>query len=84
MKKWVKVKKCPYCGGELILSEFYTFTLDFRITKKGKLSKRFTRSDAGPIDCMTAYCDRCNSNWDATQVCVEADGDVFLKVDSTK
>lgn len=25
MKKWVKVKKCPNCGGELILSEFYTY-----------------------------------------------------------
>lgn len=63
------------------MSEFYTFTLDFKITKKGVLSKRHTRSDAGPIDCMTAYCDGCNSSWDATKVCVKADGSVFLKAD---
>lgn len=79
MIEWVKVTKCPKCGGELVLSEFYTYSMDFKITKKGVLSKRGTRSDAGPIDCMNAYCENCRTCWDATQVVVEGDGCVYLR-----
>lgn len=79
MKQWVKVTKCPRCGGELVLSEFYTYSMDFKITKKGVLSKKGTRSDAGPIDCMNAYCESCQTCWDATQVFVEGDGCVYLR-----
>lgn len=81
MKKWVKVTKCPNCGGALELSEFYTYSLDFGITKKGVLSKRYKKSAAGPVECMTAYCDDCNTSWDATQVCVENTGEVFMRVE---
>lgn len=81
MKKWVKVTKCPKCGGEIELSEFYTYSLDFRITKKGLLSKRYSKSVAGPVECMTAYCDGCNTSWDATQVCVENNREVFIRME---
>lgn len=84
MKHWVKVNRCPNCGGAIILSEFYTYTLDFRITKKGTISKRYTKSTVGPIDCMTAYCDGCQSSWDATQVCVENNGFVFLRMEERR
>lgn len=80
MKNWVRVTKCPICGGEIELSEFYTYSRDFKITKKGILSKKSKKSDAGPIDCMNAYCNGCQTTWDATQVFIKGDGSVFLKV----
>lgn len=79
MSDWVRVSKCPKCGGDLVLSEYYTYSIDYCITKKGTISKRHTRSDGGPIDCMTACCDKCESFWDATQVFVEKDGHVLLR-----
>ena len=70
---------CPKCGGALILRDHYTYSLDFRITKKGVLSKTFTKGEPGAIDCMTAFCCKCNSCWDAEHVVVENDRSVYLK-----
>ena len=43
-KEWHRVTKCPACGGQLIISEHYTFSRDYMITSKGILSKRFSLS----------------------------------------
>lgn len=79
MDGWKRVTACPKCGGELILSEYYTYSINFRITKKGLLSKKFRKDEAGAIDCMTACCDKCSSFWDAGHVFVEIDGAVYLR-----
>lgn len=79
MSEWIRVTKCPDCGGELEISEHYAYSLDFKITKKGVLSNRPRKSSAGPIDCITAFCYACNRSWDAMHVSVESDGSVFLR-----
>lgn len=79
--EWRQVTCCPVCGGKLTLSEYYTYSLDFTITKKGVLSKRCERSESGPIDCVTAYCDDCGAYWDGSQTAIESDNTVWLKVE---
>ena len=76
MKEWKQVKVCPVCGGRLVVSDFYSLSRDYRITKKGVLSKRCSTSDPGPLDCTTASCLDCNASWDADHVTVDADSTV--------
>lgn len=78
-KEWHRVTKCPACGGQLIISEHYTFSRDYMITSKGILSKRFSKSDLGSLDCITAFCPKCETAFDADAVVIEADGSVWLK-----
>ena len=79
MDNWERVTACPECGGKLVFSEYFTYSLDFHITKKGLLSKRFRKGEAGAIDCMTACCEECSSFWDAGHVFVENDGTVYFR-----
>lgn len=81
MGEWEQVKCCPICGGSLIISEYFTFSHDYRITKKGKLSKRWSATDPGPMECTTAYCMDCRTYWDGDHVAVEADDTVWLRGD---
>lgn len=76
---WKRVTVCPKCGGRLVISDFYTVTLDRTITSKGVLSRRYSWSDPGPIDCTTAFCTKCKTSFDADAVCVESDGTVWIK-----
>ena len=80
MRDFDHVTKCPYCGGELIISDHYSFTRDYRITKDGVLSRRYTVSDPGPMDCTTAYCLQCKTAFDADMISVESDGKVYLRI----
>lgn len=81
MKEWKRAKVCPVCGGRLVVSDFYSLSRDYRITKKGVLSKRYSTSDPGPLDCTTASCLDCNASWDADHVVVDSDSTVWLKVE---
>ena len=81
MKEWKQMKVCPICGGHLVVNDFYTLSRDYRITKKGVLSKKYSVSDPGPIDCTTANCLDCGASWDAGHVAVEHDNTVWLKVE---
>lgn len=76
---WERVTACPECGGYLTICDFYTLSLDRTITKKGVLSKRYSWSDPGPIDCTTAFCHECGTAFDADAVHVESDGSVWIK-----
>ena len=80
MTAWKKVTCCPECGGKITISEHYAFSWDYTITRKGVLSKRGKRSDGGPIDCMTAYCNDCGTYWDGSQCTVDSDDTLWLKV----
>ncbi len=82
MKEWKRVTCCPYCGGELEISDHYTFSKDYRITKSGVLSKRFKSSDPGPMDCTTGYCFGCEKAFDSDNITVENDGTVWVKVEA--
>ena len=81
MGEWEQVKCCPVCGGGLIISEYFMLSHDYRITKKGKLSKKWSATDPGPMECTTAYCMDCRTYWDGDHVAVEADDTVWLRGD---
>lgn len=79
MSEWEKVTHCPHCGGPLTISVYYSFSRDYKITRKGVLSKRSSLVDGGLIDCITAFCSQCQTAWDSDHVCVESDNTVWVK-----
>lgn len=80
MAEWKQVTCCPYCGGELEISEHFSLSHDYRITKSGVLSKRFKISDTGPLNCTTGYCFGCGRAFDEDEIAAENDGTVWLRV----
>lgn len=78
-KVWRRVTACPYCGGRLIISEHYTFSRDYTITRKGVLSERYSNGDPGAIDCTTAFCTGCETAFDSDSICIENNGEVWMK-----
>ena len=79
MTKMERVKKCPKCGGTLVAHEFYSFSYNYKMTKKGILEKRGKKGEDGPIDCWTVSCEDCGTNWDADSVIIAEEGKVFLR-----
>ena len=69
-----KRKCCPKCGGTIIVSYLYQTSHDYKLTKKGKLSKTFTRSDEGPMDVAIASCERCPTRWESGDFSIGEDG----------
>lgn len=51
-KSWVCVKKCPACGGSLVVSFHYSFSRDYTITSKGVLSKRHSGRSKAPLTAL--------------------------------
>ena len=81
LKQWKPVTRCPYCSGELVVSIFYSLSHDYRITKKGVISRRYSVSDLGSMDCITAFCRGCERSFDNSQVAVENDGKVYIRME---
>lgn len=69
----VKRKCCPKCGGTIIVSFLYQTSHDYKLTKKGKLSKQFTKSDEASMEVEIARCEGCNANWGADDFFIESD-----------
>ena len=64
MKEAIRAR-CPLCGGEIIVSEYYQTSRDYKVLMNGKLSKRYIVTDAGPINSMTASCGSfCGAYWE--------------------
>lgn len=73
MREAVKRKCCPKCGGVIVVSYLYQTSHDYEITRKGKLSKRFTRQDEGSLEVAVAGCRDCDAYWDADSFYIDAD-----------
>ena len=80
--EWVRVTRCPICGGPLTISEFHTCSREYKITKSGVLSKRFSVHQGGNVEATTMYCEGCEKAWDDSQVAVETDGTVWVNDDT--
>ena len=79
MKSWVPVTCCPRCGGDLKIDFYYSFSRTYRITKKGKLSNRYRVSPCGDLNCMTAFCEGCETVFEDDEVIIEQDGTVYIE-----
>ena len=55
--------KCPLCGGEIGVSDLYQYEYNYRITKRGKISKNGKRRDCGSMEVSVAHCE-CGANWE--------------------
>ena len=66
MKEEIRAR-CPLCGGEIIVSEYYQTSRDYKVLMNGKLSKRYIVTDAGPINSMTASCGREHEEFDISE-----------------
>ena len=63
MREGTKCKACPICGGQIVLSEYYSFSYDRLLGKNGKFLKKSKKSPAGPVNCATAACRDCGEMW---------------------
>ena len=70
----MKRKCCPKCGGAIIVSFLYQISHDYRLTKKGTLSKKFTKTDENSMEVAVARCEDCQAYWNADDFAIEADG----------
>ena len=52
-----QLKNCPVCGGKLTVSCLYQYSLDFVVTKSGKVSKRYKKCDGGSMECSNVSCE---------------------------
>ena len=74
MADWILGKKCPHCGGRMVMCEHFALTHDYLIRKDGKLSSKFRKSTEGAIDCTTAFCQECYTFWDGDNTICDNDG----------
>ena len=70
---------CPLCGGEIVVSEFIQISREYKVTKSGKLSKRYTTTKgAGGGDPMTAACaNQCGAYWEDGSFYIGEDGGFY-------
>ena len=70
--------RCPKCGGEIIVSEDYQTSRDYKVRMDGKLSKRYIVTDAGSVNAMTASCGSlCGAYWEDEEFSVGQDGTFY-------
>lgn len=70
--------RCPKCGGEIIVSEYYQTSRDYKVRMNGKLSKRYIVTDAGSVNAMTASCGSlCGAYWEDEEFSIGQDGTFY-------
>lgn len=77
MRDGVIRKCCPVCGGRIEISAYYQYAHEYLLNKNGKMSRRYTTRDCGPMEAMTAACLDCGEYWDADQFTIDRD-DYFV------
>ena len=69
----VERRKCPLCGGEIEISYLYQYSHDYKLTKSGRISKRYTTRDCGSMEVSIAGC-KCGANWNADEFEITREG----------
>lgn len=49
------IKCCPLCGGRIVVSNLYQYSLDYTMRKDGKIGKRYKRGDGGGRGCEPCF-----------------------------
>ena len=71
------IKCCPLCGGRIVVSDLYQYSLDYKMRKDGKIGKRRKYVDCGSMEVSLASCENyktCDARWEAEGFFVEPDG----------
>lgn len=71
-------KKCPLCGGKIIVSDLYQVSYDYFIRQDGTISKTHKTSSPMTMDASIAACehtpDNCKAEWDCDSFFIDARG----------
>ena len=59
------IKCCPLCGGRIVVSNLYQYSLEYTMRKDGKIGKRYKRGDNYKT---------CDARWEEEEFFVEPDG----------
>ena len=70
----VRLKKCPKCGGEIEISFLNQYSYVHKLTKSGRISKRYTQEDNGTMEVSVAGCRTCGANWGDGEFSIDEDG----------
>ena len=70
----VRINKCPRCGGKIEVSYLYQYSHDYKLTKSGKLSKRYTKRDCGPMEVAVVGCRSCGADWGEEEFEIDREG----------
>lgn len=57
--------RCPLCGGKIVVSFLYQYSLDHIVGRNGRLRKNFKKVEGGPMEVAIAACSDCEAFWDA-------------------
>lgn len=74
MRDGIIRRSCPLCGGRLIVSSLQQSSKDFFIKKNGRISKKYTLSDSGPMEVEIAACESCEARWEADEFMLDSAG----------
>lgn len=70
-------KCCPNCGGKIVVSELYQYSVDQVVGKSGRLLKKRRKVDGGPTECIVASCENavnCDTSWGVFDFYIDQDG----------
>lgn len=70
----VRLKKCPKCWGEIEISFLNQYSYVHKLTKSGRISKRYTKEDNGTMEVSVAGCRTCGANWGDGEFSIDEDG----------
>lgn len=56
--------RCPLCGGKIVVSFLYQYSLDHVVGRNGRLRKTFKKVEGGPMEVAIAACSDCEAFWD--------------------
>lgn len=79
MRNGVVRKCCPKCGGKIEVSYLYQYAHEYRLNKDGRLSKKYTVRDCGPMECGLACCLDCGVTWEDDEFGIHNDRFVDYK-----
>lgn len=65
--------KCPLCGGEIEISCLYQYSHNHKLTKSGRISKKYKTYDCGFMEVTIAGC-ACGANWGQGEFDITEDG----------
>lgn len=78
MSKGILRRRCPLCGGKIVVSDLYQVSYDYTITHAGVISKKHTTSLPMSMDASVAACenapDRCPMTWDTDSFAIDERG----------